>query len=160
MQNNRLSKNNKGVTLVEVIAVIAVLGVVMAAVTGFMITGTKMSAKVSNEAGSSMREQTAVEFINRRLWEAKNIEFELADKDTGDITSILIDGVNLSYNEDANAVYYGATAEKEGVKLCEGKIRFEKYVVGESVVEDVIVYYIEDNGDETMHIVHLRITAS
>jgi prepilin-type N-terminal cleavage/methylation domain-containing protein len=67
MKQTQFSKNNKGVTLIEVIAVVAVLGVVMAAVTGFMITGTKMSARVSDTAASSMKDETAVEFINRRI---------------------------------------------------------------------------------------------
>ena len=56
---NRLSKNNKGMSLVEVIALIAVLSVVVAAVVGFMITGSKMSVKVSGTAGASIKEQTA-----------------------------------------------------------------------------------------------------
>ena len=64
MSNLRISQNHKGLTLVEVIAMIAVLSVVMAVVAGFMISGANMSAKVSTNAGASIREQTAVEFIN------------------------------------------------------------------------------------------------
>ena len=67
MSNLRISQNHKGLTLVEVIAMIAVLSVVMAVVAGFMISGAKMSAKVSDNAGASIREHTAVEFINKTL---------------------------------------------------------------------------------------------
>ena len=88
----RLIKNNKGVTLVEVIAVIAIMSVVMAAVTGFVITGAKMSAQVSDQAGTSMREQTAVEYINQRLWEGTELSA------TGE-------GLQIEYNEQQIYVY-------------------------------------------------------
>lgn len=132
MQNNQLRKNNKGVTLVEVIAVIAVLGVVMAAVTGFMITGTRMSVQVSNNATVSSREQTAVEFINQRLWEANKVE--------SDGESILLIGTVRLETIDGKIRY-------NGVDLCDGEINFSY-----DEATNTVTYYL--NG--TKHVVHLR----
>lgn len=132
MQNNQLRKNNKGVTLVEVIAVIAVLGVVMAAVTGFMITSARMSVQVSNNATVSSREQTAVEFINQRLWEANKVESD-------DESILLIDTVRLE-TIDGKIRY-------NGVDLCDGEICF---LYEEET--NTVTYYL--NG--TPHVVHLR----
>lgn len=132
MQNNQLRKNNKGVTLVEVIAVIAVLGVVMAAVTGFMITGARMSAQVSTQAKTDGQEQTAVEFINQRLWEANTVE-HVNDNE------LLIDTVQLK-TIDGKVRY-------NGVDLCDGEIYFSY-----DEVTNTVTYYL--NG--TPHVVHLR----
>ena len=66
--NLRISQNHKGVTLVEVIAVIAVLSVVMAAVTGFVLTGTKMSAKVSGTAFVTSMFSAAVKTTSSPLY--------------------------------------------------------------------------------------------
>lgn len=150
---NRLSKNNKGVTLVEVIAVIAVMSVVMAAVTGFMITGARMSAQVSGGATAGMREQTAAEYINQRLWEADpvklvlDLDTELEDQETGEKTgrfaTLDIDGIMLTTTDDK--VTYN------GVELCSGEIYFEK-----SESKDVIVYILND----VEHVVHLRIASA
>lgn len=156
MQRNRLSKNNKGVTLVEVIAVIAVLGVVMAAVTGFMITGAKMSAKVSNQAKLDIRQQTAVEFINQRLWEADAITFSdenLVSMQIDETTiqvyrQIDIDGKSLLTEISADGsltVCYNYNNDN-GVELCEGTIYFS------DITDNTITYYLND----TEHIVHFR----
>ncbi|MBQ1233628.1 MAG: hypothetical protein IIX86_08860, partial [Clostridia bacterium] len=64
-------------SLVEVIALIAVLSVVVAAVVGFMITGSKMSVNVSGKAGASIKEQTAVEFINKTILKYDETRLEL-----------------------------------------------------------------------------------
>ena len=151
MQRNRLSKNNKGVTLVEVIAVIAVLGVVMAAVTGFMITGARMSAKVSNQAKLDIRQQTAVEFINQRLWEADAITFSdenLVSMQIDETTiqvyrQINIDGKSLLTEISTDG---SSTVCYNGVELCEGTIYFS------DITDNTITYYLND----TEHIVHFR----
>lgn len=156
MQKNRLSKNNKGVTLVEVIAVIAVLGVVMAAVTGFMITGARMSAKVSSQTKLDIRQQTAVEFINQRLWEADAITFSdenLVSMQIDETTiqvyrQIDIDGKSLLTKNSADGsstVCYNYNNDN-GVELCEGTIYFS------DITDNTITYYLND----TEHIVHFR----
>lgn len=143
MQDNQLKKNNKGVTLVEVIAVVAVLSVVMAAVAGFMITGARMSAQVSGTAKANSREFTAVEFINQRLWEAQNVDIPDSSDDL--ITVIKIDEIELKTapgdDPQAPKVTYN------GVVLCDGEISF----VYDSTTSTVI-YTL--NG--TPHVVHLR----
>lgn len=142
-QPNRLSKNNGGVTLVEVIAVIAVMSVVMVAITGFMITGTRMSAQVSGGATAGMREQTATEYINQRLWETKEkiwVNEPKAEAPT-EFTELYIgDSVLTSAN---GIVTYN------GVELCRGEIYFLKI----DDVTNTITYYLND----TIHVVHLRI---
>ena len=155
MQSNRLSKNNKGVTLVEVIAVIAVLGVVMAAVTGFMITGARMSAKVGNQAKLDIRQQTAVEFINQRLWEADAITFsdesvpiQIDETTIWVYRQINIDGKSLLTKNSADGsstVCYNYNNHND-VELCEGTIYFS------DITDNTITYYLND----TEHIVHFR----
>lgn len=165
---NRLHKNNKGVTLIEVIAVIAVLGVVMAAVTGFMISGTKMSARVSDTATSSIREQTAVEFINRRLWEAASVEFaddsdqEITIDETtyklqiklvtaqGGTALIYTDGEvdqDGNFAEDSRVVY--RLGENDPVELYIGTLYFDI----NGLENGTVTYYL--NGEK--HVVHLRV---
>lgn len=152
----RLSKNNKGVTLVEVIAVIAVLGVVMAAVTGFMITGAKMSAKVSGDAKLGIREQTAVEYINERILENAVSITKSGTENNPD--SIEIDGnqidvyPKLFLGDDGIITTDSETTTHKviynGVELCEGEIYFQ--CDGKTVT-----YYL--NG--TRHVVHLRVNS-
>ncbi len=153
----RLNKNNKGVTLVEVIAVIAVLGVVMAAVTGFMISGTKMSAKVSDEATGSMKEQTASEFINRRIWAADDINIDTADPEkTIEIdsktyyTELTVGQATISSvpaeGQTGDMVVQYKNGESNAVILCTGNIYFEE------IEGNMVTYYL--NG--TKHVVHLR----
>ena len=153
MQNNQLRKNNKGVTLVEVIAVIAVLGVVMADVTGFMITGARMSVQVSNNATVSSREQTAVELINRLLWGA---EYDSVIPGAGE--TVFVDGVGqtvryyeLKIGESilTSMIPVNDTTSQvvlNGTPLCEGEIYFDP------ITDNTVTYYL--NG--TPHVVHLR----
>ena len=153
MKNYRLSENNQGVTLVELIAVIAVLGIVIAAVTGFMITGAQMSSKVGNTATASIKEQTAVEFINERIWEAK---FDTLDLDQKMVVieskeyyaKLIIDGAVLgTYVKDGvNYVGY-QLGEQEPIQLCPGTISFE------AIAQNKVTYYI--NGEK--HVVCLRV---
>lgn len=140
---NRLSKNNKGVTLVEVIAVIAVLSVVMGAITGFMITGARMSAQVSGGATAGMREQTAAEYINQRLWEAAGIikESDPVEGSDEDYRTLEIGEAKLTTRE--GKVMY---IMYNSVELCQGEIYFKR------VDNDTVTYVL--NG--VTHIVHLR----
>ena len=158
-----LRKNNRGVTLIEVIAVVAVMSIVMAAVTGFIITGSKMSANVSGHAKDSMQEQTAVEYINRWIWAADTV--------TADEDSILLIEVPEWWNSEkcytklslgttvgfltfipkseSNAeaiVIYNKGNSDEYIELCTGEIYFEE------ITNNTVTYYL--NGEK--HVVHLR----
>ncbi len=142
-QPNRLSKSNRGVTLIEVIAVIAVMSVVMVAITGFMITGTRMSAQVSGGATAGMREQTATEYINQRLWETTE-KISVDDPKTEaptEFTKLYI-GESVLTSADGVVTY-------NGVELCRGEIYFLEI----DDVTNTITYYL--NGMK--HVVHLRI---
>ena len=148
--NNRLSKNNKGATLIEVIAVIAVLSVVAAAVAGFMITGAKMSVNVSGKAGASIKEQTAVEFINKTILKYGVDALELYPAEGEDQKALQI---TLSNGESAfictqeGAVVYKIGESDRVTELCPGKIIFE------NTTTNTVIYYI--NGKK--HVVHLRV---
>ena len=152
LPTTKLRNNHKGVTLVEVIAVIAVLSVVMAAVVGFMISGARMSAKVSGGATAGMREQTAVEFINQRLWEVDASALEAVPEldeygnKTGQCLTLKIikNGVVSTLQSSDGKVTYNT------VELCDGDITFDE------IKGNTITYTL--NG--VKHVVHLRITAS
>ena len=171
MSNLRMSQNHKGLTLVEVIAMIAVLSVVMAVVAGFMISGANMSAKVSTNAGASIREQTAVEFINKTLSKApETVTYVDAGEDV--FTTLFLgnweDGAEVDanipilYSEDG-VVYYRANGNASPTELCKGEIRF---ILDEDKTEEnppyiyssgyIITY--ELNG--TRHTVHSRVVAT
>ena len=167
LTSNRLSKNHKGATLIEVIAVIAVLSVVAAAVAGFMISGAKMSAKVSGVAAGSMKEQTTVEFINEMLWryDSSSLEWreELKDENSQDDKEYLglvikLDKSGTVYalvTTENNTVVYRTWTKENGnwvpsdrsVELCPGKIVFE------DTASDTVTYYINNEK----HVVHLRV---
>lgn len=166
LTSNRLSKNHKGATLIEVIAVIAVLSVVAAAVAGFMISGAKMSAKVSGVAAGSMKEQTTVEFINKAILKNDIDSLILRDelKNEEDQGTVLIIKLNdadtirglVTTDENNTVVYKTVTKELETgawidsdsapIELCPGKITFEKQ-------GNTLTY--ELNGEE--HVVYLRV---
>ncbi|MBQ7378610.1 MAG: prepilin-type N-terminal cleavage/methylation domain-containing protein [Clostridia bacterium] len=144
LPTTKLRNNHKGVTLVEVIAVIAVLGVVMAAVMGFMISGARMSAKVSNGATAGMREQTAVEFINQRIWSSQAVTLggePITEGEPQKYSELKIGGLALT-STDGKVTY-------NNVELCNGEIYFEK------ISDTTIKYTLND----VEHIVHLRTTA-
>ena len=163
MQNSKnkrnhlsLLKDDRGVTLLEVIAVIAVLSVVLASVVAFLLTGAKMSAQVSNGAKFSIRELTAVEFINKALYKA-DVNDELQqdaydqdayDSNTGRYSKLYISssGVNATIYSDEGTVYY-QVGEGSATSLSSGKIYF--YINGRTVT-----YVLND----TQHTVYLRIT--
>ena len=158
----RLHKNNQGVTLVEVIAVVAVLSVVLAAVVGFMLTGTRMSAQVTGEAGVSIREQTAVEFINKTLYKATKTnvsyvgpleELDPNPEDQRYFATLVLDAdpeaetAPRFYAKDGK-VYYKASEQASETELCSGTIYFIK-----DQATNTVIYVLND----TTHIVHIRV---
>lgn len=151
MQDNQLKKNNKGVTLVEVIAVVAVLSVVMAAVAGFMITGARMSAQVSGTAKANNREFMVVDSINRSLWNASEAvytsdpkEVEIAGK-----TLLLSDriGIGSDFFISTLTDETGSRVVMNGTPVLDGEIYFSY-----DKETNTVTYYL--NG--TKHVVHLR----
>ena len=145
--NLQLRKNNQGMTLIEVIAVVAVLGVVMAAVLGFMITGAKMSAKVSGTATDSIKEQTAVEFINRRIWEATTLEGQIPTDGYYGCLKLGDEICITTENPDEdNAVVVYCIGENKKIELCPGSIYFK---IGDKTVTYVL--------NEKEHVVYPRI---
>ena len=145
-----LRKDNRGVTLIEVIAVIAVLSIVMAAVTGFVISGAKMSAKVSSSAGDSIKEQTAVEYINRWILGAKSVKV-VVDPDFGDgeqtySSKLALDDGIIYHNQEEDIIVYQRAEGSNPIELCSGEIYFR-------FINDTTIEY-QLNGEK--HVVHLR----
>lgn len=158
MQNSKIEqtkipicKNNRGVTLLEVIAVIAVLGVVLASVTAFLLTGVRMSAQVSNGAKFSIRELTAVEFINKALYKATDIELEPETdeyvQETGIYNELTLksSGTTATIYSSEGTVYY-KVSQSGATALCSGEIYFK-------IDGDTVTYVL----NSTPHVVHLRI---
>ena len=160
--NLRIRRNNKGVTLVEVIAMIAVLSVVMAAVTGFMLSSAKMSAQVSDSAGASIREQSAVEFINKTLYKTTittdsytNVleDDRQPESETQTYYATLLLELNPEAPEKAPKIY-----SSEGVVVYEVNGNTTELCSGE-------IYFIKDPTSQTVtyvlngipHTVHSRI---
>ena len=151
ISNNRLSKNNRGVTLIEVIAVIAVLSVVSAAVMGFMLTGAKMSAQVSGTAGDSIKEQTAVEFINKTILKYGQDVLYVDDDGYLKITlSEQADAYIMTQNDTVAYVMKTPENIDRVTELCPGTIAFQL-----SEETDTVTY--ELNGEK--HVVHLRVAS-
>jgi hypothetical protein len=152
LQNNRLSKNNKGMSLVEVIALIAVLSVVVAAVVGFMITGSKMSVNVSGKAGASIKEQTAVEFINKTIlkYGVDALELYSAEgEDTKALKIMLSNGKSAFICTQEGAVVYKIGESDKVTELCPGTIDFELNTDTETVI-----YKLNDDEE---HVLRLRV---
>ena len=152
MLQNRLNNNNKGMSLVEVIALIAVLSVVVAAVVGFMITGSKMSVNVSGKAGASIKEQTAVEFINKTILKYGVDALELYPAEGEDPKALKI---TLSNGESAfictqeGTVVYKIGESDKVTELCTGTIDFELNTDTETVI-----YKLNDDEE---HVLRLRV---
>ena len=166
MLQNRLNNNNKGMSLVEVIALIAVLSVVVAAVVGFMITGSKMSVNVSGKAGASIKEQTAVEFINKTILKYDKTRLELYSEigDNGEQTyaalRIILSDTRCAVitTENDTVVYKTQTKASEeetwvdsekATELCPGTIDFELNTDTETVI-----YKLNDDEE---HVLRLRV---
>ena len=152
LQNNRLSKNNKGMSLVEVIALIAVLSVVVAAVVGFMITGSKMSVNVSGKAGASIKEQTAVEFINKTILKYGVVALELypaEDEDPKALKITLSNGESAFICTQEGAVVYKIGESDKVTELCPGTIEFI------SLENSTVIYKL--HGEK--YVLHLRVAA-
>ena len=145
-----LRKDNRGVTLIEVIAVIAVLSIVMAAVTGFVISGAKMSAKVSSSAGDSIKEQTAVEYINRWILGAKSVKvvdpFNFGDDEQTYYSKLALDDGIIYHNQEEDIIVYQRAEDSNPIELCSGEIYFR-------FINDTTIEY-QLNGEK--HVVHLR----
>ena len=60
-------KNNKGFTLVELIICIVIFGIIVAAVFGFMISGSKSYETVNGRVNLQMDSQLTMNFINEYL---------------------------------------------------------------------------------------------
>ena len=165
---NRLSKNNKGMSLVEVIALIAVLSVVVAAVVGFMITGSKMSVKVSGTAGASIKEQTAVEFINKTIlkYDKTTLALDSEIEDNDDRTPVTYAALRIIISdtlcavittENDTVVYKTQTKENDTwvdsekvTELCPGTIEF----ISLENENNTVIYKL--NGEK--HVLYLRVT--
>jgi uncharacterized protein YfaT (DUF1175 family) len=116
-----------------------------------MITGAQMSSKVGNTATASIKEQTAVEFINARIWEADPGDIVVENDDNGKKKLIIGEATIFTNSQDDRQWVQYQYDTNAAIDLCPGKIKFED--VGNS---KTVTY--ELNG--VKHIVHLRINSA
>ena len=70
MKNIKHIKNNKGLSLVEMIIAVAIISIVIVTVTSFMVTGTKLFGRSHDEIRKQERAQLAVSTIENRIIDA------------------------------------------------------------------------------------------
>lgn len=85
----RLTGNNKGATLVELIIAMAVAAIVLSMIMYFIFGATKSFQRTSEEVNLQLEAQTAINQINNIIMEAEEMEIYppdgLIDPVTGDI---------------------------------------------------------------------------
>lgn len=68
---NYIVKNNKGLTLLEMIISVAILSIVIVTITSFMVTGTKMFGASNNEIKLQQEAQMALSNVENRIIDTK-----------------------------------------------------------------------------------------
>lgn len=71
MHNIKSMKNNKGLSLVEMVIAVAIISIVIVTVTSFMVTGTKLFSRSHDEIRKQERAQLAVSAIENRIIDAQ-----------------------------------------------------------------------------------------
>lgn len=71
MKHVRKFKNNRGLSLIEVIIAVAIISIVLTTVVAFMVTGTKLFNQSSNEVELQEQAQLAVNNIENRIIDAQ-----------------------------------------------------------------------------------------
>lgn len=108
--------NNKGVTLVELVVTMAVLGIVTVAIQGFIRTSAKINANVIPNVKMQYESQIVMANVQKHLINAnKNVFFEdgrllmISENDNEeDVASFLV------FNETDNSLYYGENTVQAG----------------------------------------------
>lgn len=102
-------KNNKGLSLVEVIISVAIVSIVLVTITSFMVTGTKMFGTSSNEIQLQQDAQLVLNNIENRIVDAQlGAAYEAEISATGGDCSVL-----TILNEKENEYIFWVTSEKK-----------------------------------------------
>lgn len=93
--------NNKGVTLVELVVVVAIIGIISTVIANVFIFGNKTFNKVESRSAGQMDVRIVVQTISKELRYADDIE--LFKK---------IELLNNVYDEDSKYIYFDESSKK------------------------------------------------
>ncbi len=104
----RLGKNQKGVTLIELMAVVVILGII-AGVAGAAVTGSFSKAKENSDKASEavIREAVQRYIVEQNVDSTKYNEIDIGDLVTGRVLA--------DYPQASNGEYYTVSVTDEGV---------------------------------------------
>lgn len=152
--------NNKGVSLVELIVTIAILGVVTVAVQSFILTSAKINSKVTSNVKLQYESQLVMANVQKQL--ANTGEAVFCDEDTLLMVTEADGGnntVSIFFLDNNNTFYYGEddsisnlnTASVNVYKLAEYVTDFDVTLISDAedkVTQANITLKIERNGKE------------
>ena len=80
MKPTKVLKDNRGVTLVELICAIAIFGMVVAAAVSMIVFASRTNADVSVDTIQNLKVTTAFDLIKEQVRESESVEFTYKDE--------------------------------------------------------------------------------
>ena len=115
MKRIMIEDNNKGLTLLEMIISVAILSIVLAAITSFMVTGIKMFGASNNEIELQQEVQLALSNVENRIIDAK-MGIRCDDDGTQMILTVFNEKTSaeakeyIVWNRNDQKIYYDTSA--------------------------------------------------
>ena len=154
-------RNNKGVTLVELIVTIAMLGIISVAIQGFITISAKVNANVVSDVKLQYESQLVMANVqkyivnaNKGVFVNNNTVLLASDTDREE------DDINLFvFDESENILYYGEGSVKAGVlttvsvytlakNVTDFDVTFESIETTDKASQANIILKMERNGEE------------
>ena len=138
MKNIKHIKNNKGLSLVEMIIAVAIISIVIVTVTSFMVTGTRLFGSSHDEIRKQERAQLAVSAIENRILDAQKGVTCREDADRKVLTIYNLDSSGnplyeyFVYDMGDQKIYYLSSA---GVEIANFSGMDKSEVVAENVTD-------------------------
>lgn len=112
-----VKKNNKGLTLLEMIISVAIMSIVIVTVTSFMVTGTKMFGASNNEIQLQEEVQIALNNVENRIIDTRS-KIQCSEN----VYTDTVDGVNVQYQQVILTIFNdrASTAPEEYIVWNEG----------------------------------------
>lgn len=89
-------KDEKGITLVELLAALAILGIIVAVIVSVLSTGTKASNKTATKQQLQQEANLIVEVLRSEYLESNNHVFDLSIEEEGGEQILLLDSRPIS----------------------------------------------------------------